>query len=115
MNTKKAMDYSTAFYKLTKFTTKYFPPKFSANSTQLETRCRENLGMELVIRESAMAYIVEKGFDLKYGARPLKRKLQEEVEDKLAEAFIAGTIKTGDEVIVSTKNKEIVVHVPANE
>ena len=74
---------------------------------ELENRCKENLGMELNIRDSAMAYIVEKGFDQKYGARPLKRKLQDEIEDRLSEEVIAGKIKSGDQVVVTTKNKEI--------
>ena len=48
-------------------------------------------------------------YDRKYGARPLRRKLQEEVEDRLSEKIISGEIASGDSVIVSTKNKEIVV------
>ncbi|MBQ2283207.1 MAG: ATP-dependent Clp protease ATP-binding subunit [Agathobacter sp.] len=74
---------------------------------ELENRCKENLNVELAIRDSAMEYIVEKGFDQKYGARPLKRKLQDEVEDRLSEEVIAGKIKAGDKVVVTTKNKEI--------
>ena len=74
---------------------------------ELENRCKENLNVELAIRDSAMEYIVEKGFDQEYGARPLKRKLQDEVEDRLSEEVIAGKIKAGDKVVVTTKNKEI--------
>ena len=74
---------------------------------ELENRCKENLGVDLIIRDSAMDYIVEKGFDQKYGARPLKRKLQDEVEDRLSEEVIAGKVKKGNKVVVTTKNKEI--------
>ena len=76
---------------------------------ELQKRCKEQLNMELVVRDSAKAYIVEKAFDRKYGARPLKRKLQEEVEDRLAEEIIAGHLKSGDKVFVSTKNDKIVI------
>lgn len=73
----------------------------------LITRCREQLGIELVIRDSAKAFIVEKSFDRKYGARPLKRKIQEEIEDLLSEEIIKGKVSAGDKVIISTKNKAI--------
>ena len=63
----------------------------------------------LVIRDAAKSLLVDKAFDKKYGARPLRRKLQDEVEDRLAECIIRGEIKTGDKAIVTTKNKEIVV------
>ena len=65
--------------------------------------------MELVVRDSAKEYMVEKAFDRKYGARPLKRKLQEEVEDRLAEEIIAGKIKSGDKVVVSVKKDAIFI------
>ena len=54
-------------------------------------------------------YIVEKSFDRKYGARPLKRKIQEEIEDRLAEAIIAGNVKGGNKVTVSVKKDAIFI------
>lgn len=75
----------------------------------LQKRCKEQLQIDLVIREAAKESIVEKAYDRKYGARPLRRKLQDEVEDRLADALIRGEIHTGDRVIVTTKNKEIIV------
>lgn len=74
---------------------------------EVEKRCKEQLAITLIVRDSAKQFIVEKGFDRKYGARPLKRKIQEEIEDKLAEEIIAGHIKAGNTVIVSIKNKAI--------
>lgn len=74
---------------------------------EVEKRCKDQLAITLVVRDSAKQFIVDKGYDRKYGARPLKRKIQEEIEDKLAEEIIAGQIKSGDTVIVSTKNKAI--------
>lgn len=75
----------------------------------LQKRCKEQLQIDLVVREAAKEYIVEKAYDRKYGARPLHRKLQDEVEDRLADALIRGEIHAKDRVIVTTKNKEIIV------
>ena len=74
---------------------------------ELQNRCKEQLNMDLIVRDSAKALIVEKAFDRKYAARPLKRKLQEEVENLLAEEIIRGSIKAGDHVVIATKNKQI--------
>ena len=76
---------------------------------ELQQRCKEQLQIELTVRDAAKAHIVEQAYDRKYGARPLRRKLQDEVEDRLAEAIIRGDIHAQDHVIVTTKNKEIVV------
>ena len=75
----------------------------------LQKRCKEQLQIDLVVREAAKEFIVEKAYDRKYGARPLRRKLQDEVEDRLADALIRGEIYAKDRVIVTTKNKEIIV------
>ena len=75
----------------------------------LQKRCKEQLQIDLVVREAAKECIVEKAYDRKYGARPLRRKLQDEVEDRLADALIRGEIHAKDRVIVTTKNKEIIV------
>ena len=75
----------------------------------LQKRCKEQLQIDLVVREAAKEFIVEKAYDRKYGARPPRRKLQDEVEDRLADALIRGEIHAKDRVIVTTKNKEIIV------
>ena len=75
----------------------------------LQKRCKEQLQIDLVVREAAKESIVEKAYDRKYGARPLRRKLQDEVEDRLADVLIRGEIHAKDRVIVTTKNKEIIV------
>ena len=78
-------------------------------ASELQKRCREQLQIELVIRDAAKAYIVEKAYDRKYGARPLRRKIQDEIEDRLAEEIIAGKVKAEDRVVVTTKHKELIV------
>ena len=74
---------------------------------ELTQRVKEQLDIKLNIRDSAKKWIVEKGTDKKYGARPLRRALQNELEDKLAEAILDGLVKSGTEVDVSVSKKEI--------
>ena len=78
-------------------------------TNELQKRCKEQLSIELVVRDAAKSYIVEKAYDRKYGARPLRRKIQDEIEDRLAEEIIAGNLRGGDHVVVTTKNKALVV------
>lgn len=75
---------------------------------ELCERCAKQLEIDLVIRDSAKNYIVEKAYEPKYGARPLRRKIQNEIEDKLAELLLDGTVKKGMQVIVTTKKNAIV-------
>ena len=63
--------------------------------------------MDLVVEEEAKAFLVEKGYDEKYGARPLRRAIQSKVEDALAEKILEGTIKAGDHVLVTKGEKEL--------
>ena len=55
--------------------------------------------MELVLDQSAKTFLVEKGFDQKYGARPLRRAIQKYVEDPLAEEILRGSFKEGSKII----------------
>ena len=74
---------------------------------ELAKRCETQLGITLVVRDAAKQYIVDKAYDPKYGARPLRRKIQDEIEDPLAEKLLDGSIRGGDEVIVTTKKNAI--------
>lgn len=74
---------------------------------ELAKRCETQLGITLVVRDAAKQYIVDKAYDPKYGARPLRRKIQDEIEDPLAEKLLDGSIRQGDEVIVTTKKNAI--------
>ena len=74
---------------------------------ELAKRCETQLGITLVVRNAAKQYIVDKAYDPKYGARPLRRKIQDEIEDPLAEKLLDGSIRRGDEVIVTTKKNAI--------
>jgi len=67
----------------------------------------EDLGYELKINDQAKDFIVEKGYDEKFGARPLKRAIQKYVEDPLAEEIIKSKLKEGDVISISlNKNGE---------
>ena len=81
----------------------------------LVERCRTQMEIELHIRDSVKAYIVETAYDPKYGARPLRRMIQSKIEDALAEEILAGRIKRGDRVEVGLKKKEIVFEVPKSK
>mgnify|MGYP000847345846 FL=1 len=81
----------------------------------LMERCRTQMEIELHIRDSVKAYIVETAYDPKYGARPLRRMIQSKIEDALAEEILAGRIKRGDRVEVGLKKKEIVFEVPKSK
>ena len=68
---------------------------------------KEQLEIILVVRDSVKKHIVETGSDKKYGARPLRRAVQSQLEDKLAEALLNGEIKRGDHVEAGISKKEI--------
>ena len=70
-------------------------------------RVKSQMNITLTLRDSAKKYIVEKGTDAKYGARPLRRAMQTELEDKLAEAILNGEVKEGDQVEAGVSKKEI--------
>ncbi len=75
---------------------------------ELSGRCEKQLGLTLTVRDSVKSYIVEQAYEPKYGARPLRRKIQNEVEDKLAEAILNGEIPKGAVVIVTIKKNVVV-------
>lgn len=73
----------------------------------LVERCKTQMDITLSIKDSVKAYIVESAYDPKYGARPLKRKIQNLIEDALAEEILDGKIKKGDTVDVTVRGEKI--------
>ncbi|MCH2046335.1 MAG: AAA family ATPase, partial [Saprospiraceae bacterium] len=61
-------------------------------------------GLEFIFSDAAKEFLIESGYDEKYGARPLRRAVEKHLEDSLAEAILAGTIKPGELVQVDLKN-----------
>ena len=80
-------------------------------SKTLVERCKSQMNIDLVITEPVKAYIVDKAYDPKYGARPLRRMIQTKIEDQLAEEILAGKAKKGDTVRVALKKKELIFEV----
>ena len=70
----------------------------------------ETLGYHLTITDDAKNFIAEKGYDIQFGARPLKRAIQKYLEDKLAEMIIRATVQEGDTIVVDfdKENQKIV-------
>lgn len=74
---------------------------------EFAVRVQSQLNIQLHIRDSVKKHIVEVGTDTKYGARPLRRAVQNELEDKMAEAILAGEIHSDMEVDISFSKKQI--------
>lgn len=70
----------------------------------------KNIGYKLVVEPEAKNFIAQKGYDVQYGARPLKRAIQTYVEDTLSEVILSGDIQEGDTILMLyDKDKETVV------
>ena len=76
-------------------------------SKSLIDRCEKQMGIYLTITGSVKGYIAEKAYNPKYGARPLRRMIQTQIEDMLAEEILSGKIKPGDDVEIRMVKKEI--------
>ncbi len=72
-------------------------------------RSKSQMNIALETSGGVVDHLAEVGFDPKYGARPLRRAIQTNIEDKLAEAILAGSIKEGDTVSVEYLDNEMVV------
>lgn len=76
------------------------------NTLNKRTTVQMNLTME--VTEEAVAHLAESGFDKNYGARPVRRAIQTQLEDALADALLDGTIAAGDKIKVDCKDKKII-------
>ncbi|MCK5138089.1 MAG: ATP-dependent Clp protease ATP-binding subunit [Bacteroidales bacterium] len=67
----------------------------------------QNLGFKITLSEEAKDYVLDKGYDIQYGARPLKRAIQKYLEDPMAETIIKSSLVEGDTMVVDfDKEKE---------
>lgn len=73
---------------------------------QFTDRVKEQMDIELEVADEVTDFVSSKGFDKYYGARPIRRALQTEVEDVLAEAVLQGEVSVGDTVKVSLVTEE---------
>lgn len=72
-------------------------------------RCKSQMNITLETSSDVISHLAEVGFDEKYGARPLRRAIQTNIEDKLAEEILAGSIKEGDTVKVEYLDNEMAI------
>jgi len=70
-------------------------------------------GIKLEVTEAAKDFLGKKGYDEVYGARPLRRVIQDMVEDKLSEDLLRGRFRSGDTVIIDLEDEEIIVRAEA--
>ena len=94
------VDEIIVFHKLTKSNIKEIAVKMLES---LGNRLRDN-GITAEFTESAVEKISENGFDDNYGARPLRRAIQSDIEDMVAESMLEGKIKPGDAVTIDYKD-----------
>ena len=73
----------------------------------LAKRTKNQMSIRLNAGDNVKEYLVEKGYDEKYGARPLKRTIQNLIEDKLAELVLEGKVREGDSVKITCKDGEL--------
>jgi ATP-dependent Clp protease ATP-binding subunit ClpC len=65
------------------------------------------MNITLDFTRSAKEYLIDNGYDIKFGARPLRRIIQKEIEDQLAMEILKGRFKSGDTIVVSIRNGKI--------
>ena len=73
----------------------------------ISKRTTEQMGISLLVDEKAKEFLIDKGYDPKYGARPLRRTLQNEIEDNLAEAILNKEVKENDTVLVGLDGQKL--------
>ena len=71
-------------------------------------RCKTQLDIDLTIRDAVKKHLVEVSYDPKYGARPLRRRIQTDLEDPLAELILSGDVKKGSKAVVTMRKGKIV-------
>lgn len=78
---------------------------------ELAKRCAEQMQIKLKAKDEAVQFLLEKGSDDKYGARPLRRAILTNVEDALAERILEGKVHAGDSVTLGVKDGTLKFHV----
>jgi ATP-dependent Clp protease ATP-binding subunit ClpC len=64
--------------------------------------------IHITLEESAKDFLIEKGYDPSYGARPMRRAVEKYLEDPMAEDLLRGTIKAGETVLVKRDGEKLV-------
>ncbi len=77
----------------------------------IEKRCMTQMDLRLKVEDALLEHLAEKGFDEKYGARPLRRAIQTELEDRLTEQILEGKVRQGDTVTLGFADGNVKVAV----
>ncbi len=80
--------------------------------TGLSKRLMEEMSIDIHIKPSVQRYIVEKAYDPKFGARPLRRRIQTDLEDQLSDAILKGEIKGNSNITCNVADDKIVFETP---
>lgn len=76
---------------------------------QFKHRVKEQMDIDIRFADSAKKYIIQEGYDKKYGARPLRRMIQNKIEDTLSDEILNGNVTNGDSITISVRNKEVII------
>jgi ATP-dependent Clp protease ATP-binding subunit ClpC len=74
-----------------------------------QKRVKQQMDITVRYGKSVIQYVSDKGFDKDYGARPLRRAIQNQIEDTLAAEVVEGNVNIGDTVRISVKNDKVCV------
>ena len=99
------IDETIVFHSLTREDMKKI---LSIQMNLLQKRCADQMALDLRLTPAAQRELINSSFDVKYGARPLKRALQTLIEDPLSEKILTGEIRNGDHVRISWKKNGFV-------
>ncbi len=81
---------------------------------ELQVRITQK-GIRIIVKPAAKRYIIKKGYSEKFGARPLRRAIQDEIERRIADGILSGSYKKGTVLVVSMLNKEVHLDVAKKE
>jgi ATP-dependent Clp protease ATP-binding subunit ClpC len=76
---------------------------------QLKKTVAEQLSVQVKFSQEVIEFLAEKGYDVKYGARPIRRTIQTHVEDLLADAVLEERVKSGMEICIVKKDSGLAI------
>ena len=82
--------------------------QIAVKMTESVIRRLSDMGISLTVDDTAVEVLADKGFDVLYGARPLRRAIQSMLEDKIAEKMLEGVFTNGSSVVASAENGSII-------
>ena len=87
---------------------------FDIQIKELEERIAEQF-LSLEIKPKARSYFIANGYDPSYGARPMRRLIQHEIEDQLATKIISGECRSGDTIVADMRKDSVIIKIKKNK